>query len=729
MILAALGLAGFNTHGADGRVHLRTQGSNALLQVQGDRDDDWRIQVSTNLTHWFTLTNFGTLLSGRITNAPSRVVGAASNSLQFYRALKTDGLYDRTLFRTVNLTFTQTNWPTLLMNGRNTGSNTPCTVFWDNGATNFGVGARYKGNSSYFIGGTKKSINLEFDFIDTNANLMTYQTVNLNNAAMDETIMREALYFNGMHDYTPCPQGAMARVFINSRFWGVYSLVQQENTQLIKEWFPSVNGDRWRTPNAGDSGFTYLGTNISVYMNRYDLRTDNSSNAWQRLVNAITVLNTTPADQFRDRIEDVFAVDSWLWFLAIENIFADDDSYWFKGSDFSFYYEVESGRIHPIEHDGNEAFAARDALLSPTAGAAGGTNSRPMLARLLAINELRQRYFAHMRTVLQEYHNPSVMTPMIDAYQALSADAIMADTNKNFSMAAYTNGVHGLKMFVTNRYNFLMTHADVSPLPPIIGAVTVRGPSPTPTQPATINANVSANGINGIDSVWLYFRDKPYGRFAVSQMFDDGAHDDEGAGDGVFGGRTANFPAGNKIHYYIEARSANVAQAAVFAPARAEQETFDYIVATPTSTNTSVLINELMASNSSTIQDPQGEYDDWIELLNVTNQEIDLTGHYLSDEPNNPRKWQFPAGTRIPANGFLLVWADEDGMAPEGLHASFRFSAAGESVFLIATDANLNAVLDSVTFGLQTTDLSYGRLNADPARLEVMQPTPGQLNN
>jgi hypothetical protein len=83
---------------------------------------------------------------------------------------------------------------------------------------------------------------------------------------------------------------------------------------------------------------------------------------------------------------------------------------------------------------------------------------------------------------------------------------------------------------------------------------------------------------------------------------------------------------------------------------------------------------------------------------------VNLTGRYLSDEPNNPRKWQFPAGTTIPPNGFLIVWADEDGLAAAGLHASFKLSASGESIFLTDTDANFNAVLDSVTFDAQQTE-------------------------
>ena len=182
------------------------------------------------------------------------------------------------------------------------------------------------------------------------------------------------------------------------------------------------------------------------------------------------------------------------------------------------------------------------------------------------------------------------------------------------------------------------------------------------------------------------------------------------------------------MRYYVEARSANPAKAAAFAPPRAEQETYSYRVVLTTATNTPVVISEFMASNTHVLADPQGEYDDWIELHNITDQEADLTGHYLSDEPYNPRKWQFPAGTKIPADGYLLVWADEDGTATPGLHASFKLSASGEQIYLTDTDANLNAVLDSVFFGPQETDFSYGRLSADPDVWEVMLPTPEQPN-
>lgn len=736
-------LAGLFT-GFAADIRLRVEGTNAVVQVEGDGDNDWHLQASSDFNTWHTLTNFGTLIGGRATNAPWRSIDAGTNSLRFFRALKTKGLFDNALFRTVSLTFTQTNWPTLLANGWSFESNSACTVVLDNGATNFNVGARYKGNTSYNLGGRKKSINLEIDWKDTNADLMTYQTVNLNNAAGDETIMREALYFNVMSQYTPCPKGAMCRVHINGGLWGVYSLIQQENTQLIKEWFPSGNGDRWRAPNipagggfpSSNSAFAYFGTNILSYMGRYALKTDNSPTevAWSRLVNAIAVLNTTPTNTLREVLEDTWAVDSWLWFLALENIFADDDSYWNKGADYGFYYEPESGRIHPIEHDGNEAFIPGDVRLSPFVGynALGGFASlfnRPLLYRLLPNNELRQRYLAHIRTVVAEHYNPEVLTPMIDAYQALSIDSIIADTNRNFSMAAHTNDLLALKSFITNRYIYLTTNADLALRAPVIVTVSNALPLPTPAQSATILAQVSGDGTNGVDSVWLYFRDKNYGKFTIKQMFDDGAHADGIANDGVYGASTTNFPAGNKIHYYVEARSDHTARTASFAPARAEHHTFSYTVAVPTATNTPVLINEFMASNASTIQDPQGDYDDWIEIRNITGSEVDLTGRYLSDEPDNPRKWAFPPGTTIPPNGYLIVWADEDGMATPGLHASFKLSASGETIFLCDIDAEFNAVLDSISFGSQETDMSYGRSSSNHGEFQFLDPTPGTAND
>jgi hypothetical protein len=228
--------------------------------------------------------------------------------------------------------------------------------------------------------------------------------------------------------------------------------------------------------------------------------------------------------------------------------------------------------------------------------------------------------------------------------------------------------------------------------------------------------------------VWLYHRGAGYGRFARTQMFDDGAHEDGAAGDGVFGAMTGGYLAGTKVRYYVEARSANTVKTARFFPTQPEDEALTYRVTTSVGGASAVIINELQASNGETLADPQGEFDDWIELRNVSDEAVDLGGRYLSDEPGNPRKWQFPAGTIIPAEGYLLVWADEDSTVTPGLHTSFRLDADGEQLFLVDTDANLNALLDTVTYGALAQDQAYGRTAANPTQFQIVMPTPGMAN-
>ena len=144
-----------------------------------------------------------------------------------------------------------------------------------------------------------------------------------------------------------------------------------------------------------------------------------------------------------------------------------------------------------------------------------------------------------------------------------------------------------------------------------------------------------------------------------------------------------------------------------------------------------VVINELMADNDNTVPDPQGDYDDWLELHNRTEMALPLTGLYLSDKEDNPTKWVFPENTVIPANGYLIVWLDEDHDAEdatEGLHANFKLSKGGEMVMLVDTDARGNQVLDSVTFGEQATDVAYGRWPNGTGDFQIVVATPGMEN-
>jgi hypothetical protein len=101
---------------------------------------------------------------------------------------------------------------------------------------------------------------------------------------------------------------------------------------------------------------------------------------------------------------------------------------------------------------------------------------------------------------------------------------------------------------------------------------------------------------------------------------------------------------------------------------------------------------------------------------------------YLSDALDNPRKWRFPDGVEIPANGYLVVWADEDGKARKGLHANFKLSKGGESLLLVDKDERQNAILDTMVYPKLRSDVAFGRLPDGAGEPQFCRPTAGASN-
>jgi hypothetical protein len=121
----------------------------------------------------------------------------------------------------------------------------------------------------------------------------------------------------------------------------------------------------------------------------------------------------------------------------------------------------------------------------------------------------------------------------------------------------------------------------------------------------------------------------------------------------------------------------------------------------------SLFINEFMADNDITIMNSNGNTPDWIELFNAGNERIDLSGMYLTDDLTDPTSWQFPGGSYIEPDGYIVVWAD--GISDqESLHTNFKLNANGEEIGLFANDGE--TLVDSVVFLKQIRDVSYGRM-------------------
>lgn len=138
-----------------------------------------------------------------------------------------------------------------------------------------------------------------------------------------------------------------------------------------------------------------------------------------------------------------------------------------------------------------------------------------------------------------------------------------------------------------------------------------------------------------------------------------------------------------------------------------------------------VRLNEILAQNFTTLTNG-GVTPDLIELYNYGPDPVDLSGMGLTDAASKPYKFTFPPGTPLLNSGqYLVLYADSQTTAP-GIHLGFSVKVSGDDVYLHDSVAHGGALLDSVVFGVQVSDLSIGR-GADGVWV-LCQPSFGSNN-
>jgi CotH protein/lamin tail-like protein/chitobiase/beta-hexosaminidase-like protein/type IX secretion system substrate protein len=141
-----------------------------------------------------------------------------------------------------------------------------------------------------------------------------------------------------------------------------------------------------------------------------------------------------------------------------------------------------------------------------------------------------------------------------------------------------------------------------------------------------------------------------------------------------------------------------------------------------------LMINEIAAAGTPYV-DEQGDREDWIELYNANNFEVDLSGFYLTDDYGDLDKSKIPDGVVIPANSYLTFFADRDEEDGD-LHTNFNLRSKGESVALAMQLATGLVILDSISFDDAPFMSSFGR-QTDGANEWILfgAPTPDASNN
>jgi hypothetical protein len=654
-------------------------------------------------------------------NLPSEMHFSADGRRLITGGLSSTGFYDESVIRTVEFDFPQTNYWSQLSGNWQSQIEIPATMTID-GTTLDSVGVRFKGMTSYIqVSGQKKSFAVSTDKFRPGQKFLGYDAFNFNNGFLDPSFVREVLYLHLSRNHIPSAKANYIRLKINGQDWGIYGNVQNLSGDYLDEWFLSDEGTRWRGERstgtgpgggagfgAGTSSLNWLGSSdTALYKPHYTLKKSHKDQPWVDLIKAINALNNTPLAQREDSVSKYMDLDRTLWFLAHEIAFTDDDSYVFKGGmDYYLYWEPETGRLTPLEYDGNTCI---DLDLADSWSAFYRQNDVKfaLMNKLFPVPAIRQRYLAHMRTILEEDFNLAHVDSLIDAYYAFISAEVQSDPKKIYTYNQFLNEKQDLKDFFEIRRNFLLSNQEVSAPAPVISDVEFSATAtpfeaPVGGQPVAVRVAVTSN--NGIQAVRLYYATGLVGRFERTEMFDDGSHGDGQEGDGVFGGQIPGFPAFSAVRFYVEAVSNNQYKTAAYMPKGAEHDVYYYEVLGNGAGD--VVINEFLADNDSLVADPNGQYEDWIELYNRGTETADLGGWFLSDTLGHLTQWSFPAGTTLAPGEYLIVWADED-PNQDGLHANFRLSAGGESLVLSRPDST---VVDQVVFGDQDENVAYARV-------------------
>jgi len=140
----------------------------------------------------------------------------------------------------------------------------------------------------------------------------------------------------------------------------------------------------------------------------------------------------------------------------------------------------------------------------------------------------------------------------------------------------------------------------------------------------------------------------------------------------------------------------------------------------------SLYISEILAVNNVT-ETIDGITPDLLELHNSGASPLSLEGMSLSDDPANPTRYTFPAGTTIPADGYLIIRGGLPLSTP-GLYTGFNLDGQGETLSLYDTAANGGSQIDALTFGLQIPDHSLGRTGPGTTTWQLCSPTFGAAN-
>ena len=643
--------------------------------------------------------------------------------------LSAQSVFNINVVHKVEITFFDENWDHLLdslaSEGTGTGSGTG-RILADviiNGTELDSCGVRYKGNSSMDTTSNKNPFNIDLNYIVADQEYQGKDKIKLANCFTDPSMVREALTYELSNLYMDAPRASFVELYINDEYRGIYTNTESVDNEFLDKHYGSSNNPFFKCdPESfdiyGDNSNLAYHSDSMDYEILYDMKSVYGYGALQDLTYQLELEPET--------VGDYLDIDRALWFLAVSSAYVHNDGYTAFGHNF-YVYQMANGKWSIVIWDVNmsfggllwdgtnllplgfDALASQDPFLHDDA-----IDFRPLIAALLSNPKYRRMYVAHYRTIVDETISNNHYLERVEAMHALISPYVETEPYPHYSFDDFNANVYdnfgfwfdlrpGLEALMDAREPYLSGLPEFGFTQPTINPIDITPTDPSPYTTATFTAEVEDATI-----VEFNYRYNEFDYFLTQTMFDDGAHGDGSAGDGIYG---VEIPIlATDLDYYIYSENA---QAGRFLPVRAAYEYFTLVP------KKGLVINELSANNSTIAVDEDGEYHDWVELYNNSDETIALAGYHLSDDAGDLEKWTFPTVSIAPGE-YLILWADRDSIVLDDLHTNFRLSAGGEVLSLSDADGQL---IDQVDFPDQYEDITFGRLENGTGSFTYLHPT------
>ena len=596
------------------------------------------------------------------------------------------------------------------------------------------IGFRLRGNTSR--NAAKKSFKIDFNHFISGRDFYDVEKLNLNGEHNDPSIIRSKLCWDFYQNIGMASSRAShAVLYINEEYFGLYISIEHIDDRFLSKNFENDNGNLWKCIWPAD--LTYRGNDPEDYhpyyseTRPYDLKTNEDQYDYSKLARLIRIIHNTP-----DSLDMVLNIKTTLQYFAMNILTGSWDDYRFLRNNFYLYHNPDNDLIHWIPYDydnsfGIDWFNIDWSNIDPYEYAVIDGDGRPLTEYLFSQVRYRNLFSHFLEFYNEQLFDLDSMYQKLNYYVDFLYNAAQYDTYRTldygFSFNDFLNSYgsdfenahvkQGILEFIASRKEALTNQIVFSGNDPIIYEGVIEDDVIFVGETVSIRTAIFGDIMNA-DFFYKHENEDEWSSATLThQPITNSKHVEDHDRWIV----ELSFEQTGRYDWYIfTSNNSTYDKFPIY-----DYKSFEVLDVVD---NQTVWINELLAKNEAINVDETGEYDDWIELWNYDQAEVDLANHYLTDKRDNLTKWQFPdSAVQIFPDEYMLIWCDED-QEDGGLHTNFKLSSGGEFLALVHPDGE--TIIDSISFPSQAEDISYGRILSSDFQYEwdYLSPTPGYSN-